>query len=105
MKWAEQDEPPALIPVEDLEKAHPVYKQNIKTFQAWINPHKLKRIEGTWYKDGRQVVTDDLDHKCTLIKSHHDPPVCGHPGINRTIQLLERYYWWPQLQKDTADYI
>ena len=105
MEWIEQDEPPALIPVKDMEKAHPVYEQNEKTLQVWIDPHKLKKIEGTWYKDGRRVVTNDLDHKRALIKSHHDPPVYGHPGINRTIRLLERYYWWPQLQKDTADYV
>ena len=91
MEWVEQDEPPALIPVEDMEKAHPVYEQNEETLQAWIDPHKLKKIEGTWYKDGRRVVTDDLDHKRALIKSHHDPPVYGHLGINRTVQLLERY--------------
>ena len=105
MEWIEQDEPPTLIPVKDMEKAHPIYKQNEETLQAWIDPHKLKKIEGTWYKDGRQVITNDLDHKCTLIKSHHDSPVYGHPRINRTIRLLERYYWWPQLQKDAADYV
>ena len=105
MEWIEQDEPPTLIPVKDMEKAHPIYEQNEGTLQAWIDPHKLKKIEGTWYKDGRQVTTNDLDHKRTLIMSHHDPPVYGHLGINRTIRLLERYYWWPQLQKDTADYV
>ena len=92
MEWIEEQEPPALIPVEDMEKANPVYKQDEATLRQWIDPHKLKKVEGTWYKDGRQVVTNDLEHKCTLIQSHHDPPVYGHPGINRTIQLLERYY-------------
>ena len=105
MEWVEKQEPPALITVEDMEKASPVYKQNKAILQPWIDPHKLKKVEGTWYKDGRQVVTNDLAHKRTLIQSHHNPPVYSHPGINRTIRLLERYYWWPQLQKDTADYV
>ena len=105
MEWIEEQEPPALIPVEDMEKASPVYEQNEAILQPWIDPHKLKKVEGTWYKDGRRVVTNNLEHKRTLIQSHHDPPVYSHPGINRTIQLLERYYWWPQLQKDTADYV
>ena len=105
MEWIEQDEPPTLLSVKDMEKAHPIYEQDKGTLQAWVDPHKLKKMEGTWYKDGRQVITNDLDHKHALIKSHHDPPVYRHLGINRTIQLLERYYWWPQLQKDTTDYV
>jgi hypothetical protein len=43
------------------------------------------------------VVTDELIGKCNIIKAHHDPPVHGHPGINRTTQIVERNYWWPQL--------
>ena len=105
MEWIEEQEPPALIPVEDMEKASPVYKQDKAILQPWIVPHTLKKVEGTWYKDERQVVTNDLEHKRTLIQSHHNPLVYGHPGINRTIRLLERYYWWPQLQKDTTDYV
>ena len=88
-----------------MKKAHPIYKQDEAILQPWIDPHKLKRIEGMWYKDGRQVVTNSLEHKHTLIQSHHDPLVYGHPGINRTIRLMERYYRWPQLQKDVADYV
>ena len=105
MEWIEEQEPPALIPVEDMEKANPIYKQDKAILQPWIDHHKLKKVEGTWYKDGRRVIMNDLEHKHTLIQSHHDPPVYGHPGINWTIRLLERHYWWPQLQKDTTDYV
>jgi hypothetical protein len=36
---------------------------------------------------------------------HHDTPVHGHPGISKTIQIMERNYWWPQICKDIKDYI
>ena len=85
MEWIEESKSPTLIPVSDMKKAHPIYEQDEAILQLWIDPHKLKRIKGMWYKDGRQVVTNSLEHKCTLIQSHHDPPVYGHPGINRTI--------------------
>ena len=52
MEWIEKSKPPTLIPAEDMEKAHPVYEQD-GVLKAWIDPHKLKKIEGTWYKDGR----------------------------------------------------
>ena len=65
-----------------MEKANPVYQQHEEILKAWIDPHKLKKVEGTWYKEGRRVITNNLEHKRTLIKAHHDPPVYGHPGIN-----------------------
>ena len=86
-------------------KEHPIYEQEEATLKSWVDPHRLKKIHDTWYKDGRQVVTNKLEHQRSLIQSHHNPPVYGHLRINRTIHLLERYYWWPGLQKKVADYV
>ena len=79
--------------------------QNEKTLKPWIDAHRLKKIEDTWYKDGRRVVTGGLHDKRTIIKAHHDSPVHGHPGIKRTSQLAERSYWWPGMRKDVLDYV
>ena len=65
--------------------SYSIYEQDEVMLKPWVDPHRLKKINGTWYKDGRQVVTNDLKHRRSLIQSHHDPPVYGHPGINRTI--------------------
>ena len=32
-------------------------------------------------------------------------PAYGHPGINRTKDLVAKYYWWPQLAKDIQEYV
>jgi hypothetical protein len=79
--------------------------QNEEILKPWIDPQQLKQVDGIWYKEGRVVVTGGLTAKRQLINSHHDPPVYGHPGISKTIQLLERYYWWPQMRKDITDYV
>ena len=105
LEWTEEEEPGHVFQVEDMKKEHPIYEQDEAMLKPWINPHCLKKINDTWYKDGRRVVTSDLEHRRSLIQSHHDPLVYGHPGINRTIRLLERYYWWPGLQKEATDYI
>jgi hypothetical protein len=60
-------------------------------------PTSTQTVEWHWYKEGRVVVTDELPGKRNIIRAHHDPPVHGHPGINRTTQIVERNYWWPQL--------
>ncbi len=39
-----------------MEVSDLVYAQDEGTLKPWIDAHQLKRIEGTWYKDGRRVV-------------------------------------------------
>jgi hypothetical protein len=83
----------------------PRHQQDEEILKPWIDPHQLKHLDGVWYKEGRTVVTEGLGGKRKIIKAHHDPPVHGHPGINRTMQIVERNYWWPQLQQDVKDYV
>ena len=80
-------------------------KQEEETLKPWIDPHKLKRVNGVWYKEGRRAVTRSLTSKRAIIKSHHNPPTYGHPGISKTMQLVERNYWWPQMKLDIVDYV
>ena len=105
LEWIEGEEPAQLFQVEEMTKEHPVYEQEETILKPWTDPHRLKKINDTWYKDGRQVATSDLEHRQSLIQSHHDLLVYRHLGINQTIRLLERYYWWPGLQKEAMDYI
>ena len=80
-------------------------EQDEETVKPWVDPHKLKYINNIWYKEGRCVITGSLDHKHIIIKSCHDPPIYGHPGISKTMQLVERNYWWPQMKLDIVDYV
>ncbi|OOO05787.1 RNA-directed DNA polymerase (Reverse transcriptase) [Aspergillus oryzae] len=41
----------------------------------------------------------------TLINLHHDDPLAGHFGKNRTEILLKRKFHWTNLQRDVADYV
>ena len=66
--------------------------QDEETLQPWIDPHKLKRINNIWYKEGRCIVTGPVGAKRTIIKSCHDSPTYGHPGISKTTQLVEHNY-------------
>jgi hypothetical protein len=79
--------------------------QEESTLKPWIDPHQLKQHQGVWYKDGRRVVTGNIEAKRYIIQSHHDSPVHGHPGISKTIQLTERLYWWPRMRVDITEYV
>ena len=79
--------------------------QDEETLRPWIDPHKLKRVNNVWYKDGRRIVTRSTEDKRVIIRSRHKPPIYGHPGIGKTMQLVERDYWWPRMKLDIVDYI
>ena len=79
--------------------------QDKELLRAWIDPHKLKQVNGVWYKEGRRVITGSTEEKRNIIKSRHDPAVYGHPGISKMMQLVERDYWWPKMKLDIMDYI
>src|SRR6201996_3066092 len=79
--------------------------QQVDRLKPWIDPHELRQINGTWYKQGKRVHTGGPDETREAISRHHDSPVHGHPGIARTIRLVERTMWWPNLRKDVADYV
>jgi len=40
-----------------------------------------------------------------VIKERHDLKTAGHPGINKTIELVTRDFTWPGLRKDVTSYI
>ena len=80
-------------------------EQDNDVLKLWVDPHNLKQINGVWYKEGRCTVTGGIADKQGIIKSCHDPPMYGHPGISKTIQLVERDYWWPHMKLNITNYI
>jgi hypothetical protein len=72
------------------ESQQPSSHNTVKTkniLKAWIDPHQLKQLNRHLVQRRMNGVTKELQGKCKIIKAHHDPPVHGHPGINRTTQI------------------
>src|SRR6266702_1914602 len=47
---------PQLIQIlteEDTHPKDPIYQQNEDVLKPWVDAHRLKRLEGTWYKEGK----------------------------------------------------
>ena len=79
--------------------------QDNEQIKVWVDPHKLKKIDDIWYHQGQRVVTGNTEEKRAIIKAKHDLPVHGHPGISKTVQIVERTHWWPKLKQDVVDYV
>ena len=48
---------------------------------------------------------DDLHLKQDLLHEFHDSANAGHPGLERTLHLISRYYWWPGMLMDVHEHI
>lgn len=40
-----------------------------------------------------------------IIAEHHDSGLAGHLGREKTIERLNRLFWWPQLSEHVRDYV
>lgn len=43
--------------------------------------------------------------RATLLELLHASPSSGHPGISRTIHLVQNQFWWPSLPADAQEFV
>jgi hypothetical protein len=66
---------------------------------------KLVRGEEWKVRDGlilfrdRIYVPNDPELRRRIVSQHHDTLVAGHPGRWKTLELVSRSYWWPQMSR------
>ena len=53
----------------------------------------------------RVVVPNDLDVKSLLVSELHSLPYSVHPGVQRTIRKVRRYFWWKGMAGDIREFI
>jgi hypothetical protein len=42
-------------------------------------------------------VPKDRDLRRRIVEKHHDTHIAGHAGRFKTLELVSRNYWWPQM--------
>jgi hypothetical protein len=58
---------------------------------------------GIWTFQGRVFVPEMLREQ--VLQQHHNSPMSGHPGRDKTIELVLCNYWWPEVRKDVERYM
>ena len=66
-------------------------------------PEGLMEKEGLLVKGTRIFVPDTA--RAEVLKEYHDSPLAGHPGSTKTVDLVRRRYWWPNIFADTRAYV
>ena len=54
---------------------------------------------------GKIVVPRNKDLRRRIIALHHDTRVAGHAGRFKTLELISRNYWWPQMSRHVGRYV
>uniref|UniRef100_A0A8C5LPA6 Gypsy retrotransposon integrase-like protein 1 n=1 Tax=Leptobrachium leishanense TaxID=445787 RepID=A0A8C5LPA6_9ANUR len=60
-------------------------------------------------KDGLLVHKDKVYVPPSMVEQvllfHHDNPITGHGGIQKTTELIKRTFWWPNMDLDIYNYV
>src|SRR5690606_26679306 len=53
---------------------------------------------------GKIYIPNEPDlHHC-IVEQHHNSKPAGHPGHWKTLELVARNYWWPQMLRYIGQY-
>ena len=64
------------------------------------------QIEGELVlKEGKVYVPKDEELRVKVIRLHHDVLAAGHGGRWKTVELVTRNYWWPEMTRDVGKYM
>ena len=57
------------------------------------------------WKNNLLYIPEDIQLKHDIIYWHHDVPWCAHLGIAKTLEMVKRQFWWPNMNNDISEYI
>ncbi|KAF8695237.1 hypothetical protein RHS03_08072, partial [Rhizoctonia solani] len=94
-------EDPSLEPIitfltEDVDNAPPSIQ---KAYQDYNWEEDL-----LWYCM-KLVVPDSEPLKERLLREFHNSLLAGHPGQQRTLELVSRNYWWPGMKSSAKEWV
>ena len=65
-----------------------------------------KEQDGFLYDSSSKMYAPNDDSLCMhIITAFHDSPIAGHPGYQKTQELIEQHYYWPSLPLDVQHYV
>jgi transposase InsO family protein len=64
----------------------------------WIKP-------STTGSPAQIVVPNSTSIKLRIMSQHHDTPLAGHIGRDRTFEIINRTFWWPAMRRDIDQFV
>ena len=72
---------------------------------SWQRYHtkECSQEQGLLKYKGKVYVGSEL--RSAVMKAHHDATDAGHPGQDKTLELITRNYWWPTIRQDVRQFV
>jgi len=69
--------------------------------------HSLEwsNIDGLLQFQGKIYIPQSPDLRRQIVALCHDTHITGHPGRWKTLELVSRNYWWPQMSRYISQYV
>ena len=55
-------------------------------------------------RNERRIVVP-ISQQQHILEEHHDGPTTRHLGVERTLEMLQRVYWWKGIRQSVREYI
>jgi hypothetical protein len=50
-------------------------------------------------------IPNDKTLVCQILESEHNTKIASHMGLNKTIELIRRNFWWPKMDERIIDFV
>jgi Integrase zinc binding domain len=77
-------------------------KQWEETEKIYFKKHYIIR---QWVHGDHLVVLDNPTTKWSVLEMYHNHKIVGHLGIMRTLALITKDYWWPNMLSFVKAYV
>ena len=88
-------------PKEEPRAAQELQKSSTCSLRSaeWSERHGLLYYRGCIY------VPNTSDLRRRIVSLCHDTKVAGHPGRFKTLELVSRSYWWPNMSRSSGKHV
>src|ERR1700719_4530392 len=76
-----------------------------KTRGKSVRTSEWSTRDGLLYFRDRVYVPKNPDLQRRITSQHHDTKIAGHAGRWKTLELVSRNYWWPQMSRYIGQYV
>ena len=84
-------------------------QQSSPEYPEWAQ--KVDNPKTHWRRDDKGLIRKDKaivlpkEFQRQMYADQHEANSAGHPGFHRTMQRLQRLYWWPTMRSDIGTWI
>ena len=91
----------------DLEESIAKAAQNLREDQTHgtVKSAEWSEMDRLLTFHGKINVPNDRDLRRRIVAQHHDTAIAGHLGCWKTLELVSRNYWWPQMSRYIGIYV